>query len=480
MSLRSRVMAGIALIAVVLGIVTVAITRITENNLLGQVDRQLAEAVGPIRNLGDFGPPGRDRSGPGSPARDAPDAPGGPSRSLSSLYIGVVRNDRVETVLTPGLRGEQASPPSIDAGTATAAADSSQAFTVMGSGASPDYRVLSYTDDRSNTVVTLAMPLDSVDAAVADLIKVEAAGALVILAALGALGWWVIHLGVRPVKTMTGVATSIAAGDLSQRVPEADERTEAGELAAALNTMLGHIETAFEERIRSEARLRAFVADASHELRTPVATIRGYAELYRTRGLESPGALDDAMARTEAEAIRMGSLVEDLLTLARADQDRPLDVAPVDLSELAADAAADARAVDPDRPIDTALAGPLQVAGDQARLRQVAANLLTNALVHTPPGTPVRVATSRDGDTAVLTISDDGPGMTPETAARAFQRFYRADPSRSRHSGGSGLGLSIVDSMAKAHHGTVALDSGPGHGTTVTVRLPLSGPFSPE
>jgi len=370
-------------------------------------------------------------------------------------------------VLTPGLRGEQASPPSIDAGTATAAADSSQAFTVMGSGASPDYRVLSYTDDRSNTVVTLAMPLDSVDAAVADLIKVEAAGALVILAALGALGWWVIHLGVRPVKTMTGVATSIAAGDLSQRVPEADERTEAGELAAALNTMLGHIETAFEERIRSEARLRAFVADASHELRTPVATIRGYAELYRTRGLESPGALDDAMARTEAEAIRMGSLVEDLLTLARADQDRPLDVAPVDLSELAADAAADARAVDPDRPIDTALAGPLQVAGDQARL-------------HTPPGTPVRVATSRDGDTAVLTISDDGPGMTPETAARAFERFYRADPSRSRHSGGSGLGLSIVESMAKAHHGTVALDSGPGHGTTVTVRLPLSGPLSPE
>ena len=247
MSLRSRVMAGIALIAVVLGIVTVAITRITENNLLGQVDRQLAEAVGPIRNLGDFGPPGRDRSGPGSPARDAPDAPGGPSRSLSSLYIGVVRNDRVETVLTPGLRGEQASPPSIDAGTATAAADSSQAFTVMGSGASPDYRVLSYTDDRSNTVVTLAMPLDSVDAAVADLIKVEAAGALVILAALGALGWWVIHLGVRPVKTMTGVATSIAAGDLSQRVPEADERTEAGEPAAALNTMLGNIETAFED-----------------------------------------------------------------------------------------------------------------------------------------------------------------------------------------------------------------------------------------
>lgn len=167
-------------------------------------------------------------------------------------------------------------------------------------------------------------------------------------------------------------------------MPEADERTEAGELAAALNTMLGHIETAFEERIRSEARLRAFVADASHELRTPVATIRGYAELYRAQGLESPGALDDAMARTEAEAIRMGSLVEDLLTLARADQDRPLDVAPVDLSELAADAAADARAVDPDRPIDTALAGPLQVAGDQARLHQVAANLLTNAGAHAP------------------------------------------------------------------------------------------------
>ncbi len=476
MSLRSRVLAGIALIAVVLGIVTVSITKITENNLLRQVDRQLVEAVGPIRNIDDFGRPGRNGDGSRAPEPNSSGPPPPPSPPLSSLYIGAVRGDRVETVLTPGLRGDQVSPPTIDSGEATRSANSRQAFTVGSSGASPDYRVLSYTDDRSNVVVTLAMPLDSVDAAVADLVKVEAAGVVVILAALAALGWWVIHLGVSPVKTMTAVATSIAAGDLSHRVPEADERTEAGELAAALNTMLGRIEAAFDEQARSEARLRSFVADASHELRTPVATIRGYAELYRVRGLEAKGALDDAMARTEAEAIRMGSLVDDLLTLARADQDRPLDLAPVDLSELAADAAADARAVDQDRPIDTALAGPLEVAGDQARLRQVVANLLTNALVHTPAGTPVRVETRRDGDTAVLTVSDDGPGMAPETTARAFERFYRADPSRSRHSGGSGLGLSIVEAMVTAHHGTVALDSSPTNGTSVTVRLPLSGP----
>jgi two-component system OmpR family sensor kinase len=470
-SLRSRVLAGIAVIAVMLGVVTVAITKITENNLLSQVDRQLTAAVGPIRDLDDFG---RSEGGAGGSDDQAPNDKRPPSRSLSSLYVGIVDGADVDTVLTPNLREDAQSVPDIGVDQAVASADSGRAFTVGAAEGSLNYRVIAYTEDRSGSVVTLAMPLDSVEGAVGDLMLVEAVGALVILAALAALAWWVIHLGVRPVQQMTGVAASIAGGDLSHRVPEADPRTEAGELAAALNMMLGRIETSFDEQRHSEERLRDFVADASHELRTPVATIRGYAELYRVRGLEAPGALDDAMGRTEAEAIRMGLLVDDLLTLARADQDRPLEMVPVDLSALARDAAADAGATEPDRPITPTIGEALLVQGDQARLRQVVANLITNALVHTPHDTPVRVETRRDGSEAVLVVSDDGPGMEPEAMARAFERFYRADPSRSRHSGGSGLGLSIVESMVKAHGGTVELDSAPGVGTTVSVRLPLA------
>ncbi|MEZ5373479.1 MAG: HAMP domain-containing sensor histidine kinase [Microthrixaceae bacterium] len=474
MPLRSRLLAGIAVIAVVLAIVTVAITQITEDNLLKQVDQQLAQAITPIRDSDDIG---KSRGSDADTEDGGHEEPG--PKSLSSLYVGQVSDGRVSTLLTPTLGGGDGSPPVLDAQVAEAAADRRTPYTV-GAGDSTRYRVLSYRDDRTDVVTTLAMPLDTVDAAVDDLIRVEAIGVLVILAALAALAWWVIRLGIRPVKSMTQAASTIAAGDLSHRVPDADPSTEAGELGAALNVMMGRIESSFEEQERAQERLRDFVADASHELRTPVATIRGYAELYRVGALNSPDSLDDAMARTEAEAIRMGTMVDDLLTLARADQDRPLELGDLDLSALARDAAADAAAVDPDRPITARADDPLVVRGDQARLRQVVANLMTNALVHTPPGTPVRISTSREGDQAVLAVHDDGPGMDDTTVERAFERFYRADPSRSRHSGGSGLGLSIVESMARAHGGTATLESAPGDGTTVTVRLPLGRPSNSQ
>jgi two-component system, OmpR family, sensor kinase len=287
--------------------------------------------------------------------------------------------------------------------------------------------------------------------------------------------FWVLRLGVRPIKQMTATASAIAGGDLSHRVPAVAKGTEAGELGDALNSMLGRIEESFDQRTRSEQRLRQFVGDASHELRTPVTTIRGYAELYRAGGLAAEPELAEAMRRTEQEAVRMGSLIEDLLVLARLDQGRPLDVGPVHLEALVDDAVRDARAVHPDRPIDSDLDGPVVVHGDDGRLRQVVANVVTNALVHTSPDTPVTVRVRRSGEQAVLEVHDEGPGMPPEVADQVFERFYRADPSRSRHRGGSGLGLSIAKAIVDAHGGAITVDTAPGQGTTVRIALPVGG-----
>jgi two-component system OmpR family sensor kinase len=307
---------------------------------------------------------------------------------------------------------------------------------------------------------------------VSRLIWVEVIITGLVLGLLGLVTWWVIRLGVRPVKQMTATATAIAGGDLSHRVPVGHEGTEADELGVALNTMLTRIEEAFDERSASEARLRQFIADASHELRTPVATIRGYAELYRRGGLAEREELQQAMRRTEAETLRMGSLIDDLLLLARLDQGRPLGRAPVDLGVLAVDAAADARARAPERRVTASVSEGVVVNGDEHRLRQLVANLVSNALVHTPADAPIEARVRSDNGSAVLEVHDDGPGMSPDVAARAFERFYRADPSRSRHHGGSGLGLAIVRAIVDAHGGTVTLDTALGKGTTVRVELP--------
>jgi two-component system, OmpR family, sensor kinase len=239
--------------------------------------------------------------------------------------------------------------------------------------------------------------------------------------------------------------------------------------------MLGRIEEAFDQRTASEGRLRQFIADASHELRTPITTVRGYAELYQSGALRGPGDLDDAMRRTQQEAERMGSLVEDLLHLARLDQGRPIERDPVDLAALAADAVLDAQAVAPDRSVTLDAPSPTVVLGDESRLRQVAANLVGNALVHAP-GSAVRVRVGAQGAHGTLEVSDDGPGMSEEDARRAFERFYRADASRHRHRGGSGLGLAIVEATVRAHGGEVAITSVLGTGTTVRVLLPLAAP----
>lgn len=304
----------------------------------------------------------------------------------------------------------------------------------------------------------------------------------VVVALLGVAGWFAIGAGLRPLRRIEATAAEIAAGrPLSHRMPEASPRTEVGRLSSALNGMLAQIESAFAVRAESEQQMRRFVADASHELRTPLAGIRGFAELYRMGALPDEADVKRTMARIESEAVRLGGLVEDLLTLVRMDEQRPLQLAPMDLRSLAVDALHDTTALDPTRPValtgpggpDTA-PGPAPVLGDEARLRQVVANLVGNAVAHTPAGTPIRIGVGTLDGHGILEVADRGPGLAPEQAARVFERFYRVDASRSRGTGGgAGLGLSIAAALAAAHHGTVDLHTAPAQGATFRLRIPL-------
>src|SRR5229473_743727 len=275
--------------------------------------------------------------------------------------------------------------------------------------------------------------------------------------------------------TIGAVAEDIAAGDLSRRVEPANSKSEIGRLGLALNGMLSQIESAFAERTASNGRLRRFVADASHELRTPLTSIRGYSEMLRRGAAESPTDAELARRRIEEEAIRMTGLVDDMLVLARVDQGRPLDQEPVDLQAIATDAAADARAVAPQRDINLTVPGRVVVNGDDTRLRQVVGNLVLNALVHTPPKTPIDISLSTEDSVARLSVADHGPGLAADDIDRIFEPFYRADPSRSRDSGGAGLGLSIVSAVVTAHGGHVKVRETEGGGATFEVKLPLAG-----
>jgi signal transduction histidine kinase len=325
-------------------------------------------------------------------------------------------------------------------------------------------------------------------------------GVLLFLLALG--GRWLIGRGLSPLSQMASTAQRITTqGDLAARMPDADDHTEVGRLGTAINTMLDRIQQAFGARLRSERMVRQFAADASHELRTPLTTIRGYAELYR-QGALGPDQLPDAMRRIEQEAKRMGTLVAELLELARLDRTSSLDITETDLAVCVRDAVADARAVEPGRPVHAEAPDSLVAAVDEARIRQVLANLLGNVREHTPVNTPaaVRLAPVRTG--VVLEVADAGPGMAPGDAARAFDRFYRGtersggEPWRGQpgggpgsargvtangagdDSGGSGLGLAIVAAIAQAHGGQATLESAPGQGTRVQVWLPAPAPAS--
>jgi two-component system, OmpR family, sensor kinase len=347
--------------------------------------------------------------------------------------------------------------------------------TVDSSGKSgPRYRVLATQVTGSTRTIVAAVPLSEVDSTLHRLLLVETIVIGGVLLALGALSWLLVRLGLRPLDRMGQTAGAIAAGDLHRRVSPATEHTEVGRLGLALNEMLERLQAAFGQREQSEDRLRRFIADASHELRTPLASIRGYAEAYRIGAAASEEDRHKALSRIEDEARRMGMLVDDLLTLARLDQTRDAERRPIDLAALAGDAVEDARAIDPSRPIGLEANGAAPVLGDEQQLRQVLANLLRNALVHTGPGTAVEVSLRDDGPTVELEVRDHGPGLPGENPDALFERFWRSERGRERGRAGAGLGLAIVAGIVHAHHLDVHAGNAPGGGASFVVRLPVA------
>jgi two-component system OmpR family sensor kinase len=475
-SLRARLVA-VASTLVVAGLVVAAVVSYTalRSSLLKRVDDQLDtlqhRGEGQLVRSGDLNALGRvaafDTVAGSPPFLQVRDGDG-------TVLGSVVARPEGEQTFTPRLPTHL---PAVPVDTDPSAGGPSKRFTVgSAEPGGPQFRVSVASVGTGGETLVVALPLRDVARTLRRFRNIELLVTIGVALAVAGVGLWLVRVAMRPLTGMAATADAIAAGDLSRRVSPADDDTEVGRLGLALNTMLGRIEGAFAERQQTEDRLRRFVADASHELRTPLTSIRGYAELFRRGAATRPDDLAKAMSRIEQEAARMGILVEEMLLLARLDQGRPLERKPVDLSLLAAQAVGDARVVEPDRPLDLDVDGSVHVVGDAVRLRQVLDNLLTNVRTHTPPGTPATVRVHGNGSTAQLVVEDHGPGMTEEQSARAFERFYRVDPSRARTSGGAGLGLSIVSAIVDAHDGEVHLASTPGEGATFTISLPVDGP----
>jgi two-component system OmpR family sensor kinase len=456
--IRRRLVAVIlAVVAAVTGGAGVFIVVTLERRLVADVDQELttqATAVGPRQGFGRRPPP--------EPRQDERS----PFDVRRYAYVSLDANGQI-TSTTPAGRGDDPDPlPDVSGLKAPAGP-----LTVGAVEGGLQYRVV-LTPMPDGGALVAAISLEDVDATVRTATGTVAAACVLAVVLAGAIVWFTVRRGLRPIDEMINTAERIADGDLSERAPAPKRADEVGHLGSALNTMLDRIEEAVADKTASEARTRRFAADASHELRTPLTSIRGYAELYR-QGARSPEDVERAMARIEREAVRMGVLVEDLLLLARLDQGRPLERVPVDLTALVLDSATAARAIEPDRPFRVDVGErPAVVTGDGNRLRQVVDNLLTNVREHTPPETSVTVRLVVGDATATLVVADDGPGMTAEAAARVFDRFWQAEPT----SRGTGLGLSIVAEIVAAHGGTIDLATAPGEGARFTVVLPFEPP----
>lgn len=445
-------------------------TRLTEQRLMAQVDDRLT-GVPTFFGRG-FNPPANGNGGPQlQPPNDQR------PRGFNEFFFAQIGQDgKVVVRGRPNVSRRSLPPPIIDVARARRSARSNPppVYTVDARRTGLRYRITARAEPITGDVFILAAPLASVDSSTSELRSIAWSVAGLVLAVLALVTWWVLRLGVRPLKRMASAAVTVAEDDLGRRVPDAPAGTEAGDLSRSINNMLGRLEESFAARAATDARLRRFVGDASHELRTPVQTIRGYSELYAAGALGTSDAMDDAMRRTGQESVRMATLINDLLTLARFDQHRPIDHRPVDLLVLATDALADAHAIQPGR--DTALehhgAGDAVVTGDEHLLRQVFANLVGNALVHTPSTSPVTIALETTDDDVTTRVIDTGPGMDGATASRAFERFVRADQARTREHGGSGLGLAIAHDAIVAHGGSVTLQSDLERGTVVEFVLP--------
>ena len=467
--LRVRlVIALLALVTIALVVTGLTATTQLRGYLVEQVDRDLMlGAPGPI-----------SLSAP--PTETKGDTPFHSGRAEWVRYA----TPDVSQLTAPTSTDPDASPPVVTRAAILAGAKDGEPFTANAKQGDTQWRVaVTHQQFRSvgDVLEIRAISLSDVDNTVHRLVLLEELVGLAVLVLLGGAGYVVVRRSLRPLVEVEHTAAAIAAGDLTQRVRESDPHTEVGRLSRALNGMLVQIESAFRAREASEVaarasedKMRRFVADASHELRTPLTSIRGFAELYRQGAAPKPEDVARVMRRVEDSAAQMGVLVDDLLLLARLDQQRPLERAPVDIVALAADAVHDAKAVAPDRAIslEVAAGDAAVVLGDELRLRQVLSNLVSNALSHTPDRTPVDVEVAVRSGEVHLSVRDRGPGLAPEDAARIFERFFRADTSRTRAAGGTGLGLSIVAALVAAHGGQVGVDTAPGAGATFWVRLP--------
>ena len=469
-SLRSQ------LVAIIMGLLLLALAAtgagtltLVKSYLQGQVDDKLKAAVALAQDQQSF-----DKLAQPNPSTPTDSA---------------VPTDYSLTLYVPGLEpypfgGSQSDRPAIANITAAEAKlRGNSPFQVKGTAGS-NWRVVAIgvTANGQNGVVIIGLPLTPVDKVMEHAVLVVVGVGLLTLVLAFFIATWTVARSFRPLAKVEKTAAAIAAGDLSRRVEVDNPHTEVGRLGGSLNAMLAHIEASFAARAASEGRMRRFAADASHELRTPLVTIRGFSELYRHGALATQEDVAMAMGRIESEAKRMGSMVEDLLMLARLDEQRPLQLKPVDLQLLAHDAVVDTRASSGDRAItltglDGASPTAAPVQGDEAKLRQVIGNLVGNALRYTPEGSPIELAVgvrkTPTGSVSVIEIRDHGPGIPEEETNKIFERFYRADTSRTRETGGSGLGLAIVAAIVGSHGGTVQVAETDGGGATLVVSLPF-------
>jgi len=499
-SLRSRVLVSVLLLSAAGLILLAAVTYAEQRSfLVGRVDQQVKAAVPAMSIALDregFVPPSRARTGSAttSAAESTTSTQRGQGRgsgqgAAANGGRGAAVEVGPEPNLPPGTYGQRMEADGkvlghtlITYGQTAPAAPKiprhppvGRLFTVDSVGTSGlHYRAYVSRDPEDRGLTLVAVPLHEVEQTLTRLLIVEGLLIAGVLAALGVSAFFVVRLGLRPLDRMEVTAGAIAGGELSRRVSPATTKTEVGRLGLALNAMLDRLEQAFAKRTESEERLRRFLADASHELRTPLASIRGYAELFRMGATEDREGTEHAMRRIEEESERMGVLVEDLLTLARLDEEPEPRRERVDLAALASDAALDARATAPERSIDVTAPDEAIVLGDSHQLRQVLANLLRNALVHTPAGTPIEVSVAREGSDVVLSVRDHGPGIPAGAHESLFDRFWRAEAGRGRGKAGAGLGLAIAHDVVLAHHGTISAHDAPGGGALFLVRLPAA------
>ena len=477
-SLRNRLLLATVVVAAIgIGVSDFAANTALRSYLIKQVDSQL-------RNITDGSLARLDRAGIDNSATQNDEQqtfrPVRPLRNVPTSTMVTLLDLKGNTVGTLG--GDMSTMMDLSSNTFAkltserVIAKNGLPFTIRGKNESPDIRAIAKILPSGLGSVVVSTSLADVESTQRQLQGFFLLITFLVLLLIALLARWIIHVSLRPLREVEHTAAAIADGDYSARLPKVDESTEVGRLSASLNTMLGRIEDSFALRLASESRLRRFVADASHELRTPLTAIRGFAELHRQGAVTGEEKTKELVGRIEKESIRMSSLVEDLLLLARMDQAPSFNQQPVELNKVINDCVISARAAGPSHPISVAIEGDENyVLGDETRIHQAVQNLLANARTHTPSGTSISISVKSHEDETTISVSDNGPGLDPLVQEKIFERFFRADPSRARTGGeGSGLGLSIVDAVMQAHGGKVTLESEVGKGSTFTLHFPIT------